>query len=601
MPTISVPRSELFSRLGGGLTLDEFEELCFTFGIECEECVTDENGIEMVKIEIPANRYDLLCLEGLVAALMTYRWNAPAPAITYNNLTPRATAYVEVSPEITPTRPYIHAACLRGIKMTPQIYESLMDLQTKLHQNLCRKRTLATIGVHDMDRIQEPLYYRLERPDEIVFAPLTDGTNEYSAAELMALYSEGNSHLKPYLKILEGKEYYPVLRDASGKVCSWPPITNSFVTQVTLESRNLFIEVTSTDIFKGRVCLDMLLHCFSQYCNQPYSVEPFNVKYTDRTVLCPDLQPRMLTGDLDYLRTLIGVPDLSGEDACMYLERMMIKSMFDAEKQVIRATIPTGRPDIQHACDLGEDIAIAYGYNKIQRRGFPMGRLKSLTYLTRRVRDVMTNCGYKETLMPVLDSLKNLYEKMGWDVPEVKSGCAPVLLRNSKISEIEASRVSLLPGIIRTIANLKGAALPIQVFEVGDVVRRQEGIDVCAMNETKLACGYANSSTAGLEEVQGVSELVLNELGFYSEYQRWEYGESQTPLPESWKHMYRLEEIRDNAFMPSRAVKIVLSAAPEMVLGTLGVVHPDVLRRFHILIPVTVLELDLNLLKRIGS
>lgn len=37
--------------------------------------------------------------------------------------------------------------------------------------------------------------------------------------------------------------------------------------------------------------------------------------------------------------------------------------------------------------------------------------------------------------------------------------------------------------------------------------------------------------------------------------------------------------------MPSRAVKIVLSAAPEMVLGTLGVVHPDVLRRFHILIP----------------
>lgn len=98
--------------------------------------------------------------------------------------------------QITPTRPYIHAACLRGIKMTPQIYESLMDLQTKLHQNLCRKRTLATIGVHDMDRIQEPLYYRLERPDEIVFAPLTDGTNEYSAAELMALYSEGNSHLK---------------------------------------------------------------------------------------------------------------------------------------------------------------------------------------------------------------------------------------------------------------------------------------------------------------------------------------------------------------------------------------------------------------------
>ncbi|KAK1445164.1 phenylalanine--tRNA ligase subunit beta [Babesia gibsoni] len=594
MPTVTVPKEEFLSRLGGSLTLDELDELCFSFGIEYEECSTEENGVETIKVEVAANRYDLLCLEGLVMALMAYRWNRRPEPITYANAVPRETAYVEVIPEVTPTRPYIVAACLRGVKMTQQIYDSLLDLQTKLHQNLCRKRTLAAIGVHDMDRIQEPLYYGLEKPEDIVFAPLTDSTREYTAKELMDHYSQGTSHLKA-----KGKDYFPVLRDKSGKVCSWPPIVNSAATQVTLESRDLFIEVTSTDRLKGMICLNIILHCFSQYCKEPYTVEPFNVKYTDKTVLCPNLEPRVVTGELGYLRTLVGLKDLMGDEVCDYLRRMMVEAKYDRKNGLIEAQIPIGRPDIQHACDLGEDIAIAYGFNKIQQIRFPMGRLMSITHVTRRMRDLMAYCGYKETKMSILDSLKNQYERMGWEIPKADSGRAPVLIRNSKVSEIEACRVSLLPGIIRTIANLKGASLPIQVYEVGEVVHCQEGTEVRAVNNTNMACGYANSTTAGLEEVQGVSELLLNDFGFYSEYQKWECGESNTALPDTWRHMYRLVETEDKAFMPNRAVKIVLSSAPDVVIGTMGIVHPDVLRRFHILIPVTVLELDVVKMKQV--
>lgn len=35
-------------------------------------------------------------------------------------------------------RPYAVAAVLRDIKFTPEIYDSFIDLQEKLHQNLCR-------------------------------------------------------------------------------------------------------------------------------------------------------------------------------------------------------------------------------------------------------------------------------------------------------------------------------------------------------------------------------------------------------------------------------------------------------------------------------
>ena len=81
MPTISVGRDALFASLGRTYTDDEFQDLCFEFGIELDEVTTEEvkstktrggEGVteEVVyKIEIPANRYDILCLEGLARAL----------------------------------------------------------------------------------------------------------------------------------------------------------------------------------------------------------------------------------------------------------------------------------------------------------------------------------------------------------------------------------------------------------------------------------------------------------------------------------------------------------------------------------------------------
>ncbi|EDO08515.1 putative phenylalanine--tRNA ligase beta subunit [Babesia bovis T2Bo] len=600
MPTITVPKVELLSRLGGNLSLEELDELCFSFGLEYEECLIDEKGVEVVKIEIPANRYDLLCLEGLVTALLAYKNDSGFPEVKYSVDTPRDTAYIEAVPESKFTRPYIFAACLRGVKLTQQRYDSLIELQTKLHQNLCRKRTLAAIGTHDMDCISEPLVYSLEKPDDIVFAPLSDGNREYSASELMRIYSEGNSHLKPYLKILENCDRYPVLRDSSGKVCSWPPITNSDATKVTLDTRNILIEVTATDRVKGSICLNMVVYCFSQYCEHPFTVEPFYTKYIDNTVISPDLTERVLHGDMSYFRSLVGVPSLDGQQVCSLLKRMMVKGRHCPETDSVEAVVSINRPDIQHACDLGEDIAIAYGYNRIAKESFNCGGLRPLTYLKRTVRDVLSSCGYKETLMPILDSLVNMYDRMGWIKPDKLGSKRPVLLKNAKVSDLEACRVSLLPGILNTISNLRSASLPIQVFEVGDVVWQSDESDVQAVNNCNIACGYANSSTAGLEEVQGASETLLNELGFYSEYQRWELGESKIPIPEKWRHMYRLEPFDDNAFMPGRCVKLVSSAVSGATLGVMGVVHPDVVHRFHIYVPVTVLELDLSLIRSIS-
>jgi len=62
-----------------------------------------------------------------------------------------------------------------------------MDLQDKLHQNICRKRQLVAIGTHDLDTLKPPFRYEARDPHKIKFAPLGK-IDEYTAAELMNVY-----------------------------------------------------------------------------------------------------------------------------------------------------------------------------------------------------------------------------------------------------------------------------------------------------------------------------------------------------------------------------------------------------------------------------
>lgn len=89
-------------------------------------------------------------------------------------------------------RPYFASAILRNVKFTQRSYESFIDLQEKLHQNICRKRQLVAIGTHDMDTVTTPFRYEAKNPKDIKFAPLNK-TQEYTAEELMTVYEVSES------------------------------------------------------------------------------------------------------------------------------------------------------------------------------------------------------------------------------------------------------------------------------------------------------------------------------------------------------------------------------------------------------------------------
>ncbi len=65
-------------------------------------------------------------------------------------------------------RPFVVAAILRNVSFDADAYASFIDLQDKLHQNICRKRTLVAIGTHDLDSIKGIYLYPQIKPKQII-------------------------------------------------------------------------------------------------------------------------------------------------------------------------------------------------------------------------------------------------------------------------------------------------------------------------------------------------------------------------------------------------------------------------------------------------
>jgi phenylalanyl-tRNA synthetase beta chain len=176
MPTISVDKNALYKALGKEYTREEFDELCFEFGIELDD---DTTGIEepaQLKIEIPANRYDMLCFEGIAMNLNVFLGRQEVPQYKLKAPADGKLLEVTVKPETQQVRQFDEAK-----------YQSFIALQDKLHQNLARQRSLVAIGTHDLATLKGPFTYEALPPDQIKFAPLNQD-KEMNGKEMMEFY-----------------------------------------------------------------------------------------------------------------------------------------------------------------------------------------------------------------------------------------------------------------------------------------------------------------------------------------------------------------------------------------------------------------------------
>lgn len=304
-----------------------------------------------------------------------------------------------VQPELAQIRPFVVAAVLRNITFTQAAYDSFIDLQDKLHQNICRKRSLVAIGTHNLDTLTGPFYYKAKRPQDISFVPLNQ-TKQMTGAELMEFYST-HAQLKQYLPIIRDLPLYPVIYDANDVVLSLPPIINSDHSKITLATRNVLIECTATDLTKAKVVLDTIVCMFSSHCAEPFTVEPVDVFGPDgqTSVAYPELAYRTEQISPAIANSYIGI-DETAESITKSLTKMYLNAELTEAGQ-IAVEIPPTRHDVIHACDIYEDVAISHGYNNIKRtlpRTMHIGRQFPLNKLTEQLREQIAQAGFTEAL-----------------------------------------------------------------------------------------------------------------------------------------------------------------------------------------------------------
>ncbi|KAJ2942776.1 hypothetical protein O0L34_g14964 [Tuta absoluta] len=162
-----------------------------------------------------------------------------------------------VESEVGPVRPYILCCIVSGLTFTETSFKKFIQMQTKLHDTVCEKRNAGTIATHDLDKIPPgDLLYTAKEPTKLKLTPLSrnkpfsgEQLFQQLTAEAEALRKEKKrnvySGIHKYLYLLEAKPKYPCLVDSSGKVISFPPITNAEETKMSHESKNMLVEVTS--------------------------------------------------------------------------------------------------------------------------------------------------------------------------------------------------------------------------------------------------------------------------------------------------------------------------------------------------------------------
>eukprot|EP00796_Vickermania_ingenoplastis_P004059 gene4059-2909_t len=633
MPTLAVAKKFLCNLIGKSFTDTEFENLCFDFGIELDDITSEremfmrEQGAAvdcekrtgvvaaeklsdevLYKIDTPANRYDLLSAEGMSLALRVFLGLLPMPRFTVlNKMKPLYTMTVEK--KVKSIRPYVVCAVLKNISFNDYSYNSFIDLQEKLHSGLARRRTLASVGTHDLDKINMSSFLYTALPKEkISFIPLRQTKVMNCAGDGLAQFFAEDRHIGKYVPLISSFPDYPVIMDGAGQqVLSLPPIINSSYSAISKATKNIFIECTATDHRKAQVLVNQMVCAFSMYCENPFSVEAVQVNYEEtcedgtKTEVCPPMNPFDMEMDVSRTKQRLGVDVGSAEDCANLLKKMML-GINEVKENSVSVSVPPCRADIFGPSDLIEDVGIAYGYSNIEFTECTTHGAVTQTPVSKvghLIRQELAAAGYTELLTYSLCSRDDAFSHLQRQDTDVA-----VHIANPQTMEFQICRPTLLVGMLKTLSANKSNPLPHRFFECADVVLLDNEknfppvldttMDKCypssgARNQRRLAalhCGSTNSSC--FEMIHGLTEFILLKFSI----------PPKSAATRNEEDSYTVEASdEDGAFFEGRGMAVFLHRKNQKVkIGGLGVVHPKSLKHFDIPYPCSYVELNIQFL-----
>jgi phenylalanyl-tRNA synthetase beta chain len=451
---------------------------------------------------------------------------------------------------------------VKGIAVTEAVLAQLIQTQEKLADTFGRKRQTVSVGLYRLPKIAFPVRYEMADPGQVRFTPL--GFDQpMSLAEIIARHPKGIE----YAGTLRGSKRYPILIDANDQVLSFPPIINSReIGEVRVGDRDLFVEVTGTDLRMVMLALNIFA------CNlfdRGGTVEPVAIHFPEETpfgkvIRMPfDFSVRVAVA-LDTFSQVLGEA-VTADEAAASLSKY--GHQVSVQEKQLTVTAPPYRDDTMHPIDVIEDFVISRGIKSFAPEmpsTFTVGSLSFLEQYSDRLREEMIGFGFQEIVSNVLGSRLDFIERM-----RIEQGNRPegrvVEIENPMTERFSLLRPWLLPSLLRVEGASSKAFYPHRIFEAGEVAQLN-----AAGGETETSVHLAaliSHPTANFSELHAVLEALFYSLSI----------------------KYTLRSISHPTFIEGRAGVILID---QREAGLIGEIEPEVLSRWQIGMPSVAIEIE---------
>lgn len=516
-----------------------------------------------VRIELQdSNRPDLWCCEGIARQIRIKQQGRLKP-YSFFTKKPKSPHHLIVKPGMEQVRPYAAACTAKGYRITEKGLAQLIQTQEKLADIFGRKRKTVSIGIYQLRNITFPVTYELVKPDEVRFTPLGMET-AMTLSEILMIHPKGLE----YGPILAGKSLLPILRDAKDQPLSFPPIINSReIGEVRVGDDELFVEVTGTDLLMVILSLNIFA---ANLADRGATIEPVEMQYPTSTMLGKRVTTPQDFGKPKTIR-IKTIEQALGQELGEAVVKQALEAYgygLSAEKGVVKAKLPPYRHDLMHMMDVVEDVAMSRGYAEftpVMPVQFTVGGLSFIEHLSDRSRELMVGLGFQEIISNILGSPDQYSTFMRLDGTEWGR---MVEVDNVMSLSFSCLRQWMLPSLLRIEAASSRAFYPHRLFEAGDVAIPDGANELGSRTETVLGALIAHPTTH-FSEIHSSLDVLFYYLGK-------EYG---------------LEPMQHPSFLEGRAGRILVSNKP---VGVIGEVHPEVLERWQITMPVVAFDVNLS-------
>jgi phenylalanyl-tRNA synthetase beta chain len=367
---------------------------------------------------------------------------------------------------------------------------------------------------------------------------------------------------REYGFIIEGMPKFPVIADSEGRILSLAPILNSEDAKVTTSTKNILVDSTGLD---PRIVVDMATIVAFNLYERGSATELCIVKtvYENGTVLvAPRLEGVIQEISLKEVNELVGA-NITVEDAIRLLKQFGYK-VLSVRDGGITAQAPPYRVDVLSWVDVAEDIAIAYGYDKLGEEASELppatrgGRENPVEHFSYFLRSIMVSMGFSEVANYMMTNT-NL------DVNLFGRRVEPILVANPISERFTSIRTWLTPGLLGVIVENKNKASDFKVFEVGDVAYVKDGR---VIEERRIGLAVSNYNATLTDGLAAVKTL-LNTLGV-------------SP---------RFTEGSVEGLLKERTALILIG---DEVVGLVGEIHPEILYKLNYDRPVVVAEINIG-------